>query len=343
MIKLDKLCLKLPHFALEDISLEIESGDYFMLVGPTGSGKTLLLETIAGLRSINSGSIWVDNEDITLLPPERRHVAIVYQDSALFPHISVAENIAFGLRMRRTKGSNIKRKLKEMAGLVGVEQLLERKPVNLSGGEKQKVALARSLIIGPKVLLLDEPLAAIDAETRSGLQAELKRVHKELGVTIIHVTHDFEETLSTGKHAAVIRSGRIQQVGTPEQIFRKPESEFVAHFTMMRNVFAGHLDGQSVFSTGAMRLNTRSKTENVNHACIRPDDVTISFEAQPDESNSFRGIVTRIDDRGQMFYVTVNVPPEVSCMLTRNTFAGMGLELGMPISVILKREAIHLF
>jgi ABC-type Fe3+/spermidine/putrescine transport system ATPase subunit len=344
MIKLSNIYTKVSSFALQNINLDIDTGDYFMLVGPTGSGKTLLLETIAGLHSLKSGTIWLDDEDISSLQPDKRHIAIVYQESALFPHLSVAENITFGLKIKKTKGSDIKKRLNEMANLVGVRHLLERKPINLSGGEKQKVALARSLAIEPKVLLLDEPLSALDPEARSVLQNELKRIHKEFGITVVHVTHDFEETLAIGKHAAIIGLGKIEQVGTPEQIFRKPNSEFVARFTLMRNIFHGHMSGDHIFDTGTVSFITESSAhDEVRHACIRPDDVSLSIEYDKDSPNVFCGNVTHIDDRGQIIYVTVKIPVDICCMITRNSFRDMALQVGKPVTVNLKGDAIHLF
>jgi len=204
MLNLKGLHVELPTFALSDINLDIDSGDYFMMVGPTGSGKTLLLETIAGLHSLKSGEIWFDNRNITNLEPEKRGIGMVYQDCALFPHLSAANNITFGLKLRKKSAVDIRKKLAEMATLVKVEHLLDRKPDRLSGGEKQKVALARSLILEPHLLLLDEPLSALDPDTRERLQYELKQIHRRLGITIVHVTHDFEETFSSGKHVAVI-------------------------------------------------------------------------------------------------------------------------------------------
>jgi ABC-type Fe3+/spermidine/putrescine transport system ATPase subunit len=343
MIKLGRLYVKLSHFVLEDISLDIETGDYFMLVGPTGSGKTLLLETIAGLHPLRGGTIWLDDKDITTLQTEKRHIAIVYQDSALFPHLSVAENILFGLRIRHIKGNDIKKRLNDIVDLVGIEHLLTRKTINLSGGERQKVALARCLIIKPRVLLLDEPLSALDTQSRTGLQIELKRIHKESNITIIHVTHDFEETLAMGKHAAVLKLGKIEQVGIPEYIYRKPNSEFVARFTMMRNIFPGRLSEDYIFDTGSLRLITNFVCGEASHACIRPEDVGLSIEPEGNSPNSFRGHISFVDDRGTIIYVTVKIPFEICCILTRNNYINMDLHLGMQVVVYLKPEAIHLF
>jgi ABC-type sugar transport system ATPase subunit len=230
MIKLLDVCLDLGQFALKHVSLEVQKGDYFMLVGPTGAGKTVLLESIAGLHRIKAGQIWLDGLRVNNLEPEDRGITLVYQDCALFPHMSVAENINFGLRVRRKTVAEINTERKWIVDLLGLGPLLSRKPNNLSGGEKQKVSLARSLVIRPRLLLLDEPLSALDWQVRQDLQQELKRLHQILGITVIHVTHDFEEALALGGHMAVIEGGQIKQTGTPEEIFRQPGSEFVARF-----------------------------------------------------------------------------------------------------------------
>jgi ABC-type Fe3+/spermidine/putrescine transport system ATPase subunit len=335
-------------FALQDINLNIESGDYFMLVGPTGAGKTLLLETIAGLHKVKTGGIWIDDREITLLEPEKRNIGMVYQDCALFPHLSVAENIVFGLRARHVAENSIKKELSEIAFLVEVGNLMDRKPGKLSGGEKQKVALARALAIKPHLLLLDEPLSALDPETREGLQLELKRIHHELNITVIHVTHDFDEALVLGNHIAVMGEGNIKQMGTPEEIFRQPNSEFVARFTMMRNILPGKLGrkngGISVFRSGSMELATTTHKEGASHACIRPDDITISTDLSfHDSPNSFTGAISRIEDRGMAVHVIVDVPPEICCLVARRKFSEMGLTTGQSVKISFNPDSVHVF
>jgi molybdate transport system ATP-binding protein len=231
MIKLAGVCLELGQFALKQVSLEVEKGDYFMLVGPTGSGKTVMLESIAGLHKIDKGQIWLDGILVNDLEPEKRGAIIVYQDCALFPHMSVAENIVFGLRVRGKSAVEIRAEQKWIVDLLDLGALLSRQPATLSGGEKQKVSLARSLVVRPRLLLLDEPLSALDWQIKEDLQTELKRLHQLLGITVIHVTHDFEEALALGGHMAVMERGQIRQTGTPREIFSRPGSEFVAHFS----------------------------------------------------------------------------------------------------------------
>lgn len=328
--------------------LEVASGDYFFLVGPTGAGKTLLLETIAGLHNLKSGEIWIDGRNITQLEPEKRNIGMVYQDSALFPHLSVADNIIFGLKVRRLSASAIKKTLDEITSLVGVSHLLDRKPGKLSGGEKQKVALARALAVRPQLLLLDEPLSALDPETREGLQRELKRIQNELNITVLHVTHDFDEAMLLGKHIAVMSEGRIRQVGTTEEVFSKPNSEFVARFTMMRNIFSGSLLRQSkslsAFRTRNLELIINAHELGANHACVRPDDIVLSLDiSSPEGVNSFIGSVTRVEDKGMTFHVFVDIPPEICCLVTRRQFSEMRLIAGQKVKITFNPDSVHVF
>jgi ABC-type Fe3+/spermidine/putrescine transport system ATPase subunit len=348
MINISKLRVEFRNFTMQDIDLDIESGDYFMLVGPTGSGKTILLETIAGLHGMKSGAIRIDGRDISILEPEKRNIGMVYQDSALFPHLSVADNIVFGLKLRHITPQNLELVLEEISSLVSISHLMDRKPLTLSGGEKQKVALARALAIKPNLLLLDEPLTALDPENRENLQQELKRIHRELKVTIIHVTHDFSEALILGKHMAVIGKGSIKQTGTPEEIFRKPNSEFVARFTLMRNILRGEIlsnsEGKGVFRSGSLELVVPDCNKDMRNACIRPEDVTLYndlfIQTGP---NSFTGIITGIEDRGTYFHVIVTLPQEICCAIERRIFNISGLMIGQNVKIVLNSESIHTF
>ena len=222
MIEVKNLCVDLGEFVLKDISLNISDGEYFIILGPTGSGKTVLLESIAGLYPIKRGEIWLRGKDVTRVEPEKRKISIVYQDHVLFPHLSVKDNIVFGLKMHKAKADELSNRLDWVTELLGISSLLHRLPDTLSGGEKQKVALGRAVITQPELLLVDEPLSALDPETRENVQQELRQLHKTLGITILHVTHDFEEAISLGERIAVVGEGHLMQVGTTEEIFRHP-------------------------------------------------------------------------------------------------------------------------
>jgi len=225
MISIRNLYVELGDFTLKDASLDVKDGEYMVVVGPSGAGKTVLLESIAGLYSPERGEILLRGRDVTRLSPERRHVSIVYQDHALFPHLCVRDNILFGLRMRKIDEKECSEAFSRVVELFSIRSLLDRDPQTLSGGEQQKVALARALCVSPDVLLLDEPLSSLDPKTREEIEAELHHLHRELDVTTLHVTHNFEEAVALGDRIAVIGEGEVKQVGTPEDIFRKPNSE----------------------------------------------------------------------------------------------------------------------
>jgi ABC-type Fe3+/spermidine/putrescine transport system ATPase subunit len=239
LIEMRGVSIRLGEFAVHDAHLEVEKGEYFVLLGPTGAGKTVLLECIAGLHRPQSGDVLVEGRRVNRVPPEQRGLGYLPQDYALFPHLDVAQNIGFGMRLRRKSRDETERKVNELAGLLKITHLLGRSPLHLSGGEKQRVALARALAIEPKVLLLDEPLSALDEQTRETLCVELRRVHAELRTTTVHVSHNFEETLAVADRIGIIQDGRVRQVGTPEDVFRRPASEFVARFVRSENIWRG--------------------------------------------------------------------------------------------------------
>ena len=348
MIQIKNLYVDLEDFQLQDINLSVSEGEYFIVLGPTGAGKTVLLESIAGLYPIKCGEIWLRGKEVTQLEPEKRGISIVYQDHVLFPHLSVKDNIVFGLKLRKQTKQEAEAALDWIAGLLDISHLLNRKPDTLSGGEQQKVALARALSIKPEVLLLDEPLSALDPETREGVQKELRQLHNRLKVTTIHVTHDFEEAIALGDHIAVLGEGRIKQVGTPEQIFRQPNSEFIARFAMARNIFAGEVidkgNGTAIFRTEGTELVVVTDLRGKLHASIRPEDILISPEPlRSSARNSFGGTITNIVDRGSTRYITVNLPPDFVCLVTRRSFEEMELAKGKKVYITFKATAIHIF
>ncbi|EZP75196.1 spermidine/putrescine ABC transporter ATPase [Parageobacillus genomosp. 1] len=224
------------HVVLNDISLSLEKGEFATLLGQSGCGKSTLLRAIAGLVDIDSGNIILDGKDITHLSPRKREVGMVFQSYALFPNMTVFENISFGLKMKKETDNNIQSKVKQMIDLVNLNGKEDYYPHQLSGGQQQRVALARSLVMEPKVLLLDEPLSALDAKIRKNLQAELKRIQRELKITTIFVTHDQEEAMTMSDTIYIMNEGRIVQAGTPSEIYTSPNSPFVANFIGNYNV-----------------------------------------------------------------------------------------------------------
>ncbi|MGA1280483.1 MAG: ABC transporter ATP-binding protein [Candidatus Nanopelagicaceae bacterium] len=224
--------------AVDDISLDIESGEFITLLGPSGSGKTTVLRMIAGFEDPDAGSIKLNGEDITHLPPFDRDVNTVFQDYALFPHMSVQENVEYGLRTRKVPKAERAKQALEAIASVKLEETVNRLPHQLSGGQRQRIALARALVLRPRVLLLDEPLGALDRQLREEMQVELKKIQRDAGITFVFVTHDQEEAMRMSDRIVVFNSGRIEQVGTPEQVYEEPRSNFVAGFLGTANIFS---------------------------------------------------------------------------------------------------------
>ena len=347
MLVINNLETKLGEFALRDISLTIREGEYFMILGPTGAGKTVLLETIAGIHEPDTGSISLNGRDITSLPPEERGFSIVYQDFMLFPHLTVFENIAFGLREQGIALSEIRDRVTGMSELLGISGLLERAPHTLSGGEQQRAALARALVMHPRILLLDEPMSALDAASRIRMRQELKRIHRTTGTTMIHITHYFEDLFPLADRLSVMQDGRIVQTGTPEEIFNRPESDFVAHFTGMENIFRGRAvrKGDEVeIDIGPIVLHTVTPLEGDVIAGIRADELIFSPETFDSTArNTFRGTVSEIQANGVFSRVFVDVGVTLCGIITRKSLLRLGLTRGQEITVLFKASAVHVF
>lgn len=224
---------------LDDICLTVARGEFVTLLGSSGCGKTTTLRIISGLEQTDSGSVWINGQDVTKLPPDKRDVNTVFQNYALFPHMNVAENIGYGLKLRKVPRGEIKKKVAQMLELVQLEGYEKRKPSELSGGQKQRVAIARALVNNPKILLLDEPLGALDLQLRRAMQIELKHLQKKLGITFIYITHDQEEAINMSDRIAVMRDGRIEQIGTPDEIYNHPKTSYVATFVGNANILHG--------------------------------------------------------------------------------------------------------
>ncbi len=348
MIEIKDLSVKLGSFLLEDITFDVRDGEYFVLLGPTGAGKTVLMESIAGLNPIGSGQVKINGRDVTFLNLEKRNIGFAFQDHVIYRHLSVRDNISFGLQWRRKTRREIEDAIDRVIELLDITHLLKRRPWSLSGGESQKIALARALAIKPDLLLLDEPLSAVDPEMKETTEGELKKIHNRLRLTTIHVTHDFEEAIALGDRIAVLGEGRIAQIGTPGQIFRHPNSEFVARFVMTRNIFEGEVpdspEEQSVFCVDGVRLAVVTTRRGRLHASIRPEDILISREPlHSSPSNSFQGTITRIADRGAVAYLTVNVPPEFTGLILHRSLKEMGLEEKQKVFITFKASAVNIF
>jgi ABC-type sugar transport system ATPase subunit len=348
LIKIKNLSIHLGNFFLSDINLSIDDGEYFVILGPTGAGKTILIECIAGIHRINEGEIWIDENNITVLTPEEREIGYVPQDYVLFPFLNVIENIAFGLKS--TKYSNTERgdRIKTLSNILGISHLLNRDTRSLSGGEKQKVALARALAPSPKVLLLDEPLSSLDLQTSKHLRLELRQFHKELGVTTIHITHDHVEAEEMADRIAILNSGRLEQVGKLEEVFFYPESEIVSDFIGTPNIL--DCDYCRSLGQGLMEVNCGGLSiilpyvgNSVKKIAISPRDIYMSDTKPPGPPlNRFKGTITGIKSSGALVRVKAKVGEKtLIAEMPQHVFEEMNLTAGKEVFLILKLRKIR--
>jgi putative spermidine/putrescine transport system ATP-binding protein len=263
---------------VDHVSLDIGQGEFVAFLGPSGCGKTTTLRMIAGLTLASEGSIRFGTRDVTDLPPYLRNAGLVFQGYALFPHMSVAQNVAFGLEMRKVGHADAQRRVMEALALVKLDHLAERLPKQLSGGQQQRVALARAIVYEPEVLLLDEPLSALDAKLRHEVRTDLRRLQSRLGLTTIFVTHDQDEALAVADRIVVMSAGKVEQIGTPRDIYQRPASRFVAEFIGLTNIFAGSIDAAGSFLTeGGERFAVSSERETggVTAFAVRPEQISL--------------------------------------------------------------------
>ena len=298
--------------AVKDFSLDIEKGCLVAFLGPSGCGKTTTLRMIAGFEQLDSGSILLDGSDIVPVPPNRRDIGMVFQAYALFPNMTVRENIAFGLKMKKTLKADLDRRVDEVLEMVRLKDTEKRYPHQLSGGQQQRIALARALAVQPRILLLDEPLSALDAEVRVALRGEIRRIQSELAITTVYVTHDQEEALSISDKVVVMNKGNIEQVGTPEEIYRAPRTRFVATFIGTANQFPGQVVGQNTVISNNLELYTCDLSgfaagQSVV-VLVRPENIQVQAEkSQPEHANHIAGVIETITFHGAITRLGVNV------------------------------------
>jgi len=333
-------------FRLRGIDLELEDGEYFLIVGPSGSGKTLLLETIAGLHRAEAGRLWFGEEELTNLPPERRKIGFVYQERCLFPHLSVPENIGYGLRYTGMGRQQAEARVAEMVALFGLEELAKRGSIaGLSGGEMQKVALARALAVEPRMLFLDEPLGALDYTSRTQVADILKDVNRRFGITTVHVTHDYTEAMALADRIGVMHNGALEQVGTVEEVFWRPKNRFVAEFLGVDNVLEARSvpgkDGRVVEAAGLQIEVARAPQAECFYLCIRPEDVILALEPM-EGANVFRGEITALAQQGFQARVTVAVGTlELVARVPLSSVREANLTVSSPVYVGLAPESLH--
>lgn len=305
------------HDVLHDISLEIREGEFLTLLGPSGCGKTTLLRLISGFEEPTQGRIFIDNKDVSGLPPHQRHVHTVFQSYALFPHMTVFENVAFGLRCGKLPQHEVHARVKEILTTVKLEKYADRKPNQLSGGQQQRVAIARAAVNRPRVLLLDEPLSALDYRLRKTMQIELKQLQRKLGITFIFVTHDQEEALALSDRVVVMYEGRIEQIGTPREVYEEPQNLTVAQFIGEANILEGViLDVNNKYFTinvlGKKRITKSQRSFRLGekvHLLIRPEDVRVWGQTEvEDTSDMFAGAVEEVIYKGTTVDLMVRLP-----------------------------------
>lgn len=297
------------HVALKDINVDIESGAFFTLLGPSGCGKTTLLRAIAGFHQQDSGEILVDHQSIGHLGANKRNVGMVFQDYAVFPHLSVFDNVAFGLVQQKVPSDEIRNRVQVILETVQLGQLAERMPHQLSGGQQQRIGLARALVIRPKVLLMDEPLSNLDAKLRVDLRRDIRQLQQELGITTIYVTHDQEEALSISDQVCVMYGGLAQQVGSPWAIYNDPANRFVATFVGANNFIAVEMKGdrQASMLGQLVQVPASAQGQAACVAAIRPEKITVNAE-KPPEGWQFQGVLRQASFTGRELQLSVDVP-----------------------------------
>jgi len=350
MIEIKNLSIDLGEFFLKNINLTISDREYFVILGPTGAGKTVLMECIAGIHRIKQGRIWFGRNEVTHLTPEERNLGYVPQDSVLFPFLNVADNIAFGLRQVKYPKTEVQKRVIKLANLMSISHLLHRDIRSLSGGEKQRVALARALAPSPKTLLLDEPLSSLDLQTSKYLRLELRRIHKELKVTTIHITHNQVEAEEVADRIGILNMGKLEQVGKLEEVFFYPESQIVSDFIGAPNILtceSCHSLGNGVIeaSCGDMRIVLPHVGDSVQRIAIFPRDIYVSQTKPPGpDLNRFKGTVTGIDAAHYAVRLWIRVGKDrLLAEIPHHIFEDMDLSVGDEVFLILKLRRIRAY
>lgn len=337
--------------ALKDASFEIKAGEFMTFLGPSGCGKTTCLRLISGFDTPTSGQVFIDGKDVTFDPPYRRDVNQVFQNYALFPHLTIYENIAFGLRMKKVPPAQIKERVERVVKMTSLEAMVGRKPAQMSGGQRQRVALARAIVCEPKVLLLDEPLSALDAKLRTQMRIELKQLQKKLGITFIFVTHDQEEALTMSDRVAVINAGRVEQIGTVNEIYYKPATRFVATFIGETNIVEAEVLGGGGGQwrcrlEGGLELAVKSESAAPGGKLLlslRPEKIRL-HRGDPALANSFPARVSMEIFKGAVDELTLDAQGglQLGALLANDGQAASDYHEGEQVFASIQPEDIHI-
>jgi molybdate/tungstate transport system ATP-binding protein len=349
MIRTKELVFEIGEFRLGAISVEIPRNEYFVLLGPPGSGKSIFLECLCGLRQVKSGSVLLDGSDVTAAEPRTRNIGYVPQDYALFPHLTVEGNIGFGLKTQSVNREEIRHRINSTAEMLGISHLLKRGVAGLSGGEKQRTALARALVTQPKVLLLDEPVCALDEATRQSICSMLHSIQRRLQLTVVHVSHNIEEAFSVADCAAIIDKGALQQVGRLEELLRRPRTEFVGRFMRCENVISADVvradpqNNSTEVDVAGLRLVVNGLHEGSIKMTIRPEDLMIACRSVcgEDADNRIDVQMRKWRDFGSFVKVHFEGPIDLVGHLPHAVFDRIKPDDPNGLGIILQRKSIH--
>ena len=334
--------------AVDKVSVKVKEGELVTLLGPSGCGKTTTLRMIAGFEIPTSGKIFIDGKEVSTIPPNQRPTTMVFQNYALFPHMNVFENIAYGLKIRKESAKNIKEKTEKIINLVGLEGLSKRSPAHLSGGQQQRVSLARSLVMEPKVLLLDEPLSNLDAKLRVSTRLEIRRLQQRVGITSVYVTHDQEEAMTLSDRVVIMNAGKIQQVGTPQEIYAYPNNHFVADFIGKANFLTGKVN--KILSSKKVEVEVKGNIYRISlHdiafkegekilLLVRPEAVDL----KPKIPNSIIGIIRQIIYLGSHLVYEIKVDDNIFTVEISNPLAQKNFKTGDEVSLCFKENSLHI-
>ncbi|MFQ5841662.1 MAG: ABC transporter ATP-binding protein [Thermodesulfobacteriota bacterium] len=334
--------------AVDNVNVEVKEGELVTLLGPSGCGKTTTLRMIAGFELPTSGEILIDGEDVSTTPPNRRPTTMVFQNYALFPHLTVFENIAYGLKIRREPAQNIRKRTREIMRLVGLEGMGERSPAQLSGGQQQRVSLARSLIMEPKVLLLDEPLSNLDAKLRVSTRLEIRKLQQRVGITSVYVTHDQEEAMTLSDRVVIMHQGKIMQIGTPQEIYARPGNRFVADFIGKANFLEGRVG--TITSKNEIELDVMGKKFQVPPQkgsfsegqrvviIVRPESV----ELEPKKPNTLIGTVRETVYLGSEMVYEIEMAKSAVTVQISNPQEHVVFEEGDEVSITFQERSLHI-